>query len=118
VDDVGVFTGDSVDYPDKIREAYEKFRTGGYEFAVVCCGTGIGASISANKLKGVRCALPQDSFAARMAKEHNNANFIAFGGRISYREPIEEMLDAFIGAEFAGDRHQRRIDKIEGLECS
>lgn len=116
VEDVGVFSSDSVDYPDKVREAYDEYAGGNYEFAVVCCGTGIGASISANKLPGVRCALPQNSFAAQMAREHNNANFIAFGGRIEYPESIEEMLDAYIGAEFGGDRHQRRIDKITELE--
>ncbi len=116
VDDVGVFSTDSVDYPDKVRETYEKYSRGGYDFAVVCCGTGIGASISANKLPGVRCALPQNSFAARMAREHNNANFIAFGGRITYPDSIEEMLGAFIDADFEGDRHQRRIDKMMNLE--
>ena len=116
VSDVGVFSSDSVDYPDKVREAYEEYASGSYDFAVVCCGTGIGASISANKFPGVRCALPQNRFAAQMAKEHNDANFLAFGGRIEYPETIEEMLDAYIEAEFGGDRHQRRIDKITELE--
>ncbi len=116
VKDVGVFSSDSVDYPDKVEEVYREFSSGNYEFALVCCGTGIGVSISANKLPGVRCALPQNSFAAEMAKRHNNANFIAFGGRIDYPEPLENMLDAFIDAEFEGERHQRRVDKIMKLE--
>ena len=116
VKDVGVFSEESVDYPDKAADAVQEFRKGGYDFGVVCCGTGIGISISANKMKGITCALPQNSFAARMAHEHNNANFIAFGGRIEYQEPISRILDAFIDAEFAGGRHARRVKKINELE--
>ncbi len=116
VKDVGVFSEESVDYPDKAADAVQEFRKGGYDFGVVCCGTGIGVSISANKMKGIICALPQNSFAARMAHEHNNANFIAFGGRIEYQEPISRILDAFIDAEFAGGRHARRVKKINELE--
>ena len=89
---------------------------GGYEFGIVCCGTGIGISISANKINGIRCALPQNSFAARMAKQHNNANFIAFGGRIDYQDDVLDMLDAFIDESFEGGRHERRVDKIMSLE--
>ncbi len=116
ITDVGVTTEESVDYPDKAVDAVEEFRKGGYEFGVVCCGTGIGISISANKMKGITCALPQNSFAARMAKEHNKVNFIAFGGRIEYSEPISEIIDAFIDAHFAGGRHSRRVDKMNNLE--
>ena len=116
VKDVGVFSEESVDYPDKAVDAVQEFRKGGYDFGVVCCGTGIGISISANKMRGITCALPQNSFAARMAYEHNKANFIAFGGRIEYQEPISRILDAFIDAEFAGGRHARRVKKINELE--
>ncbi|MFW6274417.1 MAG: ribose 5-phosphate isomerase B [Spirochaetota bacterium] len=116
VKDLGVFSEESVDYPDKAAEAVREFRKGGYDFGVVCCGTGIGISISANKMKGITCGLPQNSFAARMAREHNNVNFIAFGGRIEYQEPISRILDAFIDAEFAGGRHERRVKKMTELE--
>ncbi len=116
VKDVGVFSEESVDYPDKATDAVEEFRKGGYDFGVVCCGTGIGISISANKMKGITCGLPQNSFAARMAREHNNVNFIAFGGRIEYQEPISRILDAYIDAEFAGGRHARRVKKMNELE--
>ncbi len=117
VDNVGVDSEDSVDYPDMAEKACKQFlEDGGYEFGIVCCGTGIGISISANKIKGIRCALPQNLFAAQMAKEHNNANFIAFGGRIDYPETVEEMVDIFIDTEFGGDRHARRINKMMGLE--
>ena len=72
--------------------------------------------MSANKIKGIRCALPQDSFAAEMTKRHNDANFIAFGGRIEYKEDPIKMLDAYIDAEYEGGRHERRINKMMALE--
>lgn len=113
---LGVETADPVDYPDMAEAAVREFRKGGFEFGVVCCGTGIGISISANKMEGIRCALPQNVYAARMAREHNNANFIAFGGRIEYPCPVAAMLDAFAGAEFQGGRHERRVGKIMALQ--
>lgn len=113
---LGVSTPDSVDYPDKAQEAVEEFRKGGYDFGVVCCGTGIGISISANKMKGIRCALPQNIYAAEKCKQHNNANFIAFGGRIEYQEDPNAILDAYIDAAFEGGRHERRVGKMMALE--
>ncbi len=116
ITNVGVDSSDSVDYPDMAEKACLEFKKGGYEFGVVCCGTGIGISISANKVKGIRCALPQNIYAAKMSKEHNNANFIAFGGRIDYPEKVEDMVDAFVTAAFAEGRHDRRVRKIMALE--
>ena len=113
---LGVFTEESVDYPDMAQKAVEEFRKGGYAFGVLCCGTGIGISVAANKMKGIRCALPQNIFAARMCREHNDANFIAFGGRIDYPEPPLAMLDAYIDASFQGGRHARRVEKMMALE--
>ena len=113
---LGTDSEESVDYPDYAEKAVMEFRNGGYDFGVLLCGTGIGISISANKMKGIRCALPQDSYAAEMTKRHNTANFIAFGGRISYKEPVGNILDAFIDASFEGGRHQKRIDKMMALE--
>ncbi len=116
ITNVGVDSSDSVDYPDMAEKACLEFKKGGYDFGVVCCGTGIGISISANKVKGIRCALPQNIYAAKMSKEHNNANFIAFGGRIDYPEKVEDMVDAFVTAAFAEGRHDRRVRKIMALE--
>ncbi|WP_320127787.1 ribose 5-phosphate isomerase B [uncultured Sphaerochaeta sp.] len=116
VNHLGVYTEESVDYPDMAQLACREFKKGGYAFGIVCCGTGIGISISANKIQGIRCALPQNSFAAEMAKKHNNANFLAFGGRIEYSEDPLKILDAFVQATFEGGRHQRRVDKIMALE--
>lgn len=115
---LGVDHEESVDYPDKAKEAAEEFLKGGYDFGVLCCGTGIGISMSANKIKGILCALPQNIYAARMAKEHNAANFIAFGGRIEYPEDPVKMLDAYIDAEVSPEvRHANRRKKMCSLEC-
>ena len=113
---LGTATEESVDYPDMAEKACREYLRGGYEFGIVCCGTGIGISISANKIKGIRCALPQDSFAAEMTRRHNDANFLAFGGRVEYKEDPIKMLDAYIDAEYEGGRHARRIEKMMALE--
>lgn len=113
---LGTETETSVDYPDQAEKACSEFKRGGYEFGVLCCGTGIGISIAANKVSGIRCALIADKYSAEMTKRHNNPHFIAFGGRVQYHDSVEEMLDAFIDSTFEGGRHQNRIDKIMALE--
>lgn len=114
---LGVGEPVSVDYPDMAKAACEEFKKGGYEFGVLCCGTGIGISICANKIDGIRCALPQNCYAARMCKEHNDANFIAFGGRIDYQEPVLAMLKAYMDTQVSMDeRHVRRREKMMALE--
>lgn len=114
---LGVSENKSVDYPLMAEAACKEFNKGGYDFGVLCCGTGIGISISANKVHGIRCALPQNCYAAKMAKEHNAANFIAFGGRIDYPEPVLEMLDAYIDASVSmEERHANRRKEMMALE--
>ncbi len=117
IKNMGVDSAESVDYPDMAEKTCREYLKGNYNFGIVCCGTGIGISISANKVDGIRCALPQNIFGAEMSKVHNNANFIAFGGRIEYQESVTDMIDAYIDADFEGGRHQRRVDKIMGLEA-
>ena len=114
---LGTAENKSVDYPDMAELACTEYLKGDYEFGVLCCGTGIGISISANKIHGIRCALPQNCFAARMAKEHNAANFIAFGGRIDYQEDVLKMLGTYIDAQISQEeRHARRRAKMMLLE--
>ena len=114
---LGTSENRSVDYPDMAELACTEFLKGDYEFGVLCCGTGIGISISANKIHGIRCALPQNCFAAQMAKEHNAANFIAFGGRIDYQDSVTDMLGAYIDAQISQEeRHARRRAKMMLLE--
>jgi len=116
VNHLGVLKDQAADYPDMAAMACGEYLAGGYDFGILCCGTGIGISIAANKINGIRCGLPQNVFAASMAKCHNNVNFLAFGGRIAYAEPVSAMLDAYIDGTFEGGRHARRVDKIMDLE--
>lgn len=113
---LGSNEGESVDYPDKAIEACNEYLKGQYDFGILCCGTGIGISMSANKVPGIRCALLHNNYTAEMAKNHNNANFIAFGGRIDYSDSVEEMIRTFIETDFGGDRHQRRINKMMEID--
>ena len=113
---LGIDHEESIDYPDQAEKCCNEYLKGGYEFGVVLCGTGIGISMAANKIKGIRCALVQDKYSSEKAKQHNNANILSFGGRVEYKEDPMEILDAFIDASFEGGRHQRRVDKIMALE--
>ncbi|PKL76969.1 MAG: ribose 5-phosphate isomerase B [Candidatus Melainabacteria bacterium HGW-Melainabacteria-1] len=113
VRNLGVDSEDRVDYPDMAGLAVREFSKGGYDFGILLCGTGIGISIAANRHRGIRCALIHDSFTALMAKEHNNANFVALGGRVQYKEKPEDILEVFMSATFQGGRHGQRIEKLD-----
>lgn len=114
--DEGTYTEESVDYPDYAEKVCKKVQSGEADKGILLCGTGIGISIAANKMKGIRCAHVTDLFCAQMAVEHNNANVLAMGGRITSPEQAKEFVKKFFTSEFAGGRHQRRIDKIMALE--
>lgn len=116
VKDFGVFSEESVDYPDCARPVCETVLSGEAERGILFCGTGIGISMAANKFNGIRAALCGDVFSAKMAKEHNNANVICLGGRVTGRELAFMIVDTFLDAEFQGGRHQTRIDKIHAIE--
>lgn len=116
VKNIGTNSDSSVDYPDIAKKACSEYLKGGFDFGILICGTGIGVSISANKINGIRCALLLNNFTAEMAKAHNNANFIAFGARLGYSDSVENMIDKFINTEFAGGRHNNRVKKIMELE--
>lgn len=116
VKDVGTFSADSVDYPDIAEKVCADVASGAADRGIALCGTGIGISIAANKIKGIRCALCHDVFSAKMSREHNNANVLAMGGRVIGYGPAGEIVRAWINAEFEGERHERRINKIMALE--
>lgn len=115
--DYGTNSEESVDYPDYGRKAGEAIMSGEVDRAIVVCGTGIGISLAANKVKGVRCALCGDSYSARMSREHNNANALALGGRVVGKDLALEIVDIWLRTEFAGGRHERRVNKISEIEC-
>lgn len=117
VEDVGTFGNDAVDYPDIAKKVCDEVLTGKSERGIVICGTGIGISIAANKIDGIRCALCNDVFSAKMSREHNNANVLALGGRVLGFGPASEIVRAWIETNFSGDeRHIKRIAKITELE--
>ena len=116
VDDVGTWSEESVDYPDFARAVGERVASGKNPLGVLVCGTGIGVSIAANKVECIRAALAHDSLTARRAREHNNANVIALGGKVVGDDEAIEIVQEFLNATFAGGRHQRRIDKISEMD--
>lgn len=116
VKDVGTFGTEPVDYPDIAEKVCAEIVSGAAERGIALCGTGIGISIAANKIKGIRCALCHDVFSAKMSREHNNANVLAMGGRVIGYGPAGEIVRAWVAAEFEGGRHERRVNKIMALE--
>ena len=114
--DFGTFTEESVDYPVYGLKVAEAVASGDCDAGVLMCGTGIGISISANKVKGIRAAVVTNEFMAEMTKRHNNANIIALGGRVVTPEQAESIVKAWFTAEYEGGRHQRRLDMIADIE--
>lgn len=116
VKDIGTFGAESVDYPDIAEKVCADVTSNKADRGIVLCGTGLGISIAANKIKGIRCALCHDVYSAKMSREHNNANVLAMGGRVIGFGLAGEIVRAWLSTEFAGDRHERRVNKIMALE--
>ena len=115
VEDLGCYSTDSVDYPEYGQKVAKAVAAGQADKGVVCCGTGIGISIAANKVKGIRCALPYDDFTAEMCKRHNDANVVSFGGRTLPPEKVMHLIDIWLDTEFEGGRHERRVNMLNEL---
>ncbi|MBO5317213.1 MAG: ribose 5-phosphate isomerase B [Oscillospiraceae bacterium] len=117
VKDFGTHTLDSCDYPDFAAPAAQAVASGECEKGIVLCTTGIGVSITCNKVKGVRCALLSDVMSARMTREHNDTNMMAIGAGVVGQMLAFEIVDTWLDTAFSGEaRHQRRIDKVMALE--
>jgi ribose 5-phosphate isomerase B len=116
VEDLGAHDESSVDYPDFAEAVGKAVTSGRAERGVLICGTGVGISISANKLPGVRAALCGDTFSARMSREHNDANVLCLGARVVGTGLALDIVSTWLDAGFEGGRHQRRLDKIAALE--
>ena len=117
VKDCGTYTLDSCDYPDFAAKAANAVVSGECERGIVLCTTGIGISIAANKVKGIRCALLSDVMSARMTRDHNDTNMMAMGAGVVGQNLAFEIVDTWLGTEFShNERHQRRIDKVMALE--
>ena len=114
--DCGTNSKESCDYPLFGHAAAEAVSSGQCEYGIVICTTGIGISIAANKVKGVRCALCSDPLAAEMTRRHNNANMLSMGAGMIGKNMAERIVDVFLSTQFEGGRHQRRVDEITDIE--
>lgn len=116
VDDQGSFTEESCDYPDIAKVVADRIVGGECELGILVCGTGIGMSIAANKVDGIRAALCADVEAAKLSRQHNNANILCLAGNEFDPQEFEKLVTAWLKAEFEGGRHARRLDKVKQLE--
>lgn len=115
-DDFGPQSSDSVDYPDYALPVAEGVASGKYDRGILICGTGIGMSIAANKVKGIRCALVHDLFSAKATRCHNNSNVLAMGERVIGPGLALEIVQTWISTDFEGGRHERRVEKVAEIE--
>lgn len=115
---VGAYDSESVDYSDYAKKACTEVIEKRADFAILICGTGLGMSISANKIKGIRAACVSEAYSARMSRAHNNANTLCIGARVIGSETCRMIVDEFVNTEFEVGRHQRRVDKIMDIEKS
>lgn len=115
--DFGCYTEESVDYPIFAYKVAIAVADKECDLGILCCGTGIGISMAANKVDGIRAAVCTNEFMAEMTRRHNNANIIAMGGRIINEETAVKLTDIFLNTEFEGDRHTKRVDMITAIEA-
>ena len=116
VQDMGTSTEESVDYPDFAAAVARAVQQKRVELGILICGTGIGMAITANKFRGIRAAVVHDAYTAAMSRRHNDANVITFGGRVVGAGVAFSIVDAWLGNQFEGGRHSRRLDKIRVFE--
>ncbi len=114
--DLGTYSTASVDYPDYAQKVVQAILSGQADLGILICGTGVGISIAANRYKGIRAALLYSAEVARLAKAHNNANILVFGGRTMAVDDVIKRIDTFMQTEYEGGRHQRRLDKLDIME--
>ena len=114
--DIGCYSPESFDYAVSAQKACDKVVSGECEKAILCCGTGVGISIAANKVKGIRACFCSDYFSAKLTRAHNDANVLCLGGRVVGAGLACELVDIFLNTEFEGGRHIKRIDKITAIE--
>ena len=116
VTDFGVKLGEKADYPNIGIKVAKEVANGNFECGIILCGTGIGISIAANKVKGIRCAVTNEVYSAKMAKIHNNANMISLGGRVVGLEVAKMIVSEYLNAEYEGGRHENRLKIISDYE--
>jgi ribose 5-phosphate isomerase B len=115
-EDFGTDTTTSVDYPDFAKTVADQVSSGAFERGILFCGSGVGMAIAANKVHGIRAVAANDEDTARLSREHNNANVLALGERLTPFDAARRMVNLFLDTPFAGGRHQRRVDKISAMD--
>lgn len=114
--DFGTFSEESCDYPDYAQAVAEAVASGGYDKGIILCGTGIGISIAANKVKGIRAAVVTNEFTARACAAHNDANILSLGGRVITPQQAADLVKVWLATPFEGGRHTNRLNKIKAIE--
>ena len=115
-EDLGCYGTESVNYPEYGQKVAEAVAAGKYEYGIVVCGTGIGISLAANKVPGIRCAVYSDTYSAKYTRLHNDANMLAMGERVVGQGLAMEIVDTFLSTGFEGGRHAKRVDMITAIE--
>lgn len=116
VEDFGTYTNERVDYPDYSKKVAEAVLRDDFDCGILICGTGVGISIAANKIDGIRAVVCSEPYSAKLSKEHNNTNILAFGSRVVGKELAKMIVDEWLNASFEDGRHSKRVDKIHDLE--
>ena len=116
VKDFGAFSSERTDYPIYGKAVADAVNSGECDYGVLICGTGVGISLAANKVKGIRAVVCSEPYTARLCRQHNNANIIAFGARVIGCATAEMIVDEFFNATYEGERHQKRLDMIKQIE--
>ena len=116
VEDFGPFTAERTDYPVYGKKVAEEVVSGNFDLGILICGTGVGISIAANKVKGIRAVVCSEPYSAQLSRQHNDTNVLAFGARVIGLELAKMIVDAWLSAEFEGGRHQGRVDAIGAIE--
>ncbi|MBC1242798.1 ribose 5-phosphate isomerase B [Listeria welshimeri] len=116
VEDFGAFTNERTDYPEYGKKVAENVAASKADLGILICGTGVGISIAANKVKGIRAVVCSEPYSAKLSREHNNTNILAFGSRVIGSEMAKMIVQNWLEAEFEGGRHQNRVTMIAGIE--
>lgn len=117
VEDFGPHSTERTDYPKFGKKVAEEVANGNFDGGILICGTGVGISIAANKVKGIRAVVCSEPYSAKLSKEHNNTNIVAFGSRVVGSELAKMIVKEWLDAKFEGGRHANRIDMISNIEC-
>lgn len=115
-EDFGTYAAERCNYPEYALKAAKAVASGRCEKGIICCGTGVGISIAANKVKGIRCVVCSDCYSARLSREHNNTNILSLGSRVVGKDLAIMIVKSWLEGEYEGGRHQKRIDQIEDIE--